>query len=96
MIKISFIKRKKNFTRFSKKCLAAMIILWFIGAAFGFAVVTVQTVRGDMTISLNDVLLYIGAPMTGGVVSYMIKSAIEDNKKVGTPDENFTSEIDQP
>lgn len=98
MIKISFIKKKKSFTRFSKKCLAAMIVLWFIGAVFGFAVVAMQTMRGDMVISLGEVLTYIGAPMTGGIVSYMIKSAIEDNKikKGNTEDENTISEIDQP
>lgn len=73
---------KKKPKEFSKKALGAMVILWFVGALFGFFVVTVQIVRGDITISLGDVLIYIGAPMTGGIVSYMIKSAAENKEKI--------------
>jgi|GEM_PF-984272 len=79
-------KKEKRFVQFSKRCLAAMIVLWFIGALFGFAVVALQVMRGDMTVALSDLLLYIGAPMTGGIVSYMIKSAWEKKK------ENYTEE----
>ena len=72
--------RSGGIREFSKRCLAAMIVLWFIGAVFGFTVVTVQVVRADMVVSLAEVLAYIGAPMTGGIVSYMIKSAWEKRK----------------
>ena len=71
---------KKQFKQFSKRCIGAMIVLWFIGAIFGFAVCIVQLYRGDI-VSIGDVLAYIGAPMTGGIVSYMIKSALEDKRK---------------
>lgn len=74
-------KKQKRFIQFSKRCLAAMIVLWFIGAIFGFTVAAVQTARGDMTVSVGEVLAYIGAPMTGGIVSYMIKSAWEKGKE---------------
>ncbi len=84
-------RKKKEFKQFSKRCLGAMIVLWFVGALFGFAVVALQVVRGDMTVSLADLLLYIGAPMTGGIVSYMIKSALEDKRK--KVNENEESEI---
>ena len=73
-------KREKPFVQFSKRCLGAMIVLWFIGAVFGFAVCIVQLIRGEL-VSLSDLLMYIGAPMTGGIVSYMIKSALEDKRK---------------
>ncbi len=73
-------RKKKKFVQFSKRCLAAMIVLWFLGAFFGFAAVTVQILRGDMA-ALGDVLAYIGAPMTGGIVSYMLKSAMEKKKE---------------
>ena len=90
-------KIKKQFQRFSKRCIGAMIVLWFIGAVFGFAVCAVQLFRGDMTISIGDVLAYIGAPMTGGIISYMIKSAFEDkrNKKESTY-ENIENEVNKP
>ena len=83
MIKISFDKklRKKNFVRFSKKCITAMIILWFAAALTCIGVVIVQLVRGDMTVNTADLVTVVGIPMTGGVLGYMIKSAIEDNKK---------------
>ena len=85
--------KQKRFVQFSKRCLAAMIALWFIGALFGFFVVGVQVWRGDMTVSIGEILAYIGAPMTGGIVSYMIKSALEDKRK--PKDDTTTEQIDE-
>jgi len=73
---------KGGIRSFSKRALLAMILLWFAGAIFGFAVVAMQVIRGDMAVALSDLLLYIGAPMTGGIVSYMIKSAWEKKKNI--------------
>ena len=83
MIKISFEKKpkKKSFVRFSKKCLAAMIVLWFIAAFVCVGVVVMQLLRGDMTVNTADLVTCVGMPMTGGVIGYMIKSALEDNVK---------------
>ena len=74
-------KKEKRFVRFSKKCLTAMIILWFLAALVCIAVVAVQTVRGDASVNTCDLVNVVGIPMTGGVVGYMIKSALEDNRK---------------
>ena len=81
-------KREKKFVQFSKRCLAAMIVLWFIGALFGFAVCVVQLARGE-TVSIGEVLAYIGAPMTGGITGYMIKSAWEKQGKKNTSFEDM-------
>ena len=85
--------RAKRYVQFSKRCLAAMIVLWFLGALFGIAVVALQVWRGDMTVGLGEVLAYIGAPMTGGIVSYMIKSALEDKCKKNNNMEGFENGI---
>ena len=74
--------QEKKFVQFSKRCLGAMIVLWFVGALFGFVVVAMQVIRNDMTVNLSDLFLFIGAPMTGGIVSYMIKSAAENKEKI--------------
>ena len=91
-------KNKKSFKRFSKKCLTAMIALWFVAALVCIAVTLVQTVRGDMTVNTGDLVTIVGIPMTGGVLGYMIKSAVEDNrKKENTYDEGTCFEkADQP
>ena len=85
-------KRKSKFSikEYSKKILTAMIVLWFLGALLGFAVVIVQLQRADMMVNLSDLLLYIGAPMTGGIVSYMLKSAFENKEKI----KNIRNEIE--
>lgn len=75
-------KKKKRFKEFSKKALAAMIVLWFIGAAVVIAVVIAQVVRGDLTVNTTDLTTYICTPMTGGVLGYMLKSAIENKEKI--------------
>lgn len=90
-MKIVFERRQKKYVQFSKRCLAAMTVLWFVGALFGFFAVAVQVARSDMA-ALGDLLVYIGAPMTGGIVSYMIKSALE-KKQEGDP---YEREIHQP
>lgn len=84
--KANAVKKKRR--EFSKKALCAMVILWFVGAVFGFAVVSVQIVRNDAMVSLADLFLYIGAPMTGGIVSYMLKSAAENKEKIKKESEN--------
>lgn len=67
---------------FSKKVLTAMICMWFVGAIVGIIVVLVQLIRNDININISDLLLYIGSPMTGGIVSYMLKSAFENKEKI--------------
>lgn len=81
-MKITIEKKKKRFKEFSKKALAAMIVLWFIGAAVVIAVVIAQVVRGDLTVNTTDLTTYICTPMTGGVLGYMLKSAVENKEKI--------------
>lgn len=73
---------KKKKRECSKVALWAMIVLWFIGAFFGMAVVIWQLITAAYTVNIGDVLVYIGAPMTGGIVGYMVKSAVENKEKI--------------
>ena len=93
------IKKKRSLTEFSKRVIAALIVVWFVGALVGVAVVAVQTARGDMTVNLSDLLVFIGAPMTGGVVAYLLKSAYENKEKIKQGVHNYDesqNEADQP
>lgn len=77
---------------YSKRIVKAMILLWFIGAAFGAAVIVVEliaTMIGSdsysgmgVTVHLPELLAYIGAPVGGGVVGYLLKSAFENREKI--------------
>lgn len=92
-------KRVRTLTEFSKRVIAALIAVWFVGALVGVAVVAVQTLRGDMVVNLSDLLVYIGAPMTGGIVTYMLKSAYENKEKIKKEVHNYDEsqiEADQP
>ncbi len=89
---------KRTAQEYSKRILDRMIGLWFIGAAFGAAVVVAEIVAtfagfggySSVTVHLSDLLMYIGAPITGGIVSYLIKSAMENREKIrNTHDENM-------
>lgn len=73
---------KKKKSECSKVALWAMIVLWFIGAFFGMAVVVWQLITAAYTVNIGDVLVYIGGPMTGGIVGYMVKSAVENKEKI--------------
>ena len=74
--------KRVKLTEFSKRMVVALCVMWFAGALLGAAVVIVQTVREDYNVALSDLLLYIGAPMTGGIVAYMLKSAFENKEKI--------------
>ena len=75
-------KRKRNLKEYSKRVLAAIIVLWFIGAIYGMVFGIVQMVICPEVASISDLLVYIGAPMSCGVVSYLIKSALENKTKI--------------
>lgn len=83
--------KKPTDREYSKRTLNQMIVLWFIGAAFGAVVIVVELIATLMgvdgyaaaiTIHLPELLAYIGAPITGGVVGYLIKSALENREKI--------------
>lgn len=74
--------RRVKLTEFSKRMVVALCVMWFAGALLGAVVVIVQTARGDYNVALSDLLLYIGAPMTGGIVTYLLKSAYENKEKI--------------
>lgn len=92
-------KIRNRFQEFSKRAIVAMIALWFAGAVFGALVVAVELNAmfrsfdsyGNMvSVHLPELLLYISAPMTGGIVGYMIKSSAENCEKIrrGRPQED--------
>lgn len=74
--------KPRKFVEFSKRALLAMIALWFVGAAVMFAVVLVQLIRGDYMVNTGDLTMYVSAPMTGGILGYMLKSATENREKI--------------
>ncbi len=91
-------KKKQSFKAFSKKALFSMIVLWFIGAVILIAVVLAQLLRGDYTVNTTDLTTYVCTPMTGGVLGYMLKSAIENKEKIkgGMPEREDTYEREGP
>lgn len=75
-------KKPKTKREYSKAALAAMIVLWFIGAVVGGFVVLWQLFTGAYDVQLDSLLNYIGMPMSGGIVTYMVKSALENREKI--------------
>ena len=73
-----------------------MLYLWFAGAIFGMLFVSVQLVVGilspesstGMNVSTDGLLNYIGIPMTGGTIGYLMKSALENKEKIQQNFEN--------
>lgn len=75
---------------FSKTVINAMIVLWFVGAGFGAAVVVVQLVQSFISgspysstvVNIPELLNYIGMPVSGAIVGYLAKSAFENREKI--------------
>ena len=73
---------KKKDVEYSKRQLSAIVKLWFAGAIFGMCYCVVQLIIAPDMASLDGLLTYIGAPMSCGVVTYLIKSAMENREKI--------------
>ena len=71
-------KKRGSLKEFSKKVVAGMILLWFLGAFFAVVVILKQGY------GLEALLNYIGMPMGAGVVGYLLKSAFENKEKIKT------------
>ncbi len=73
-------KMKKNTSpsasiRAALHALRAIIVLWFFGAVFGMVYAVWQLVLSPATASMDSLLTYIGAPMSVGLLTYLIKIA---------------------
>ena len=73
---LKLIRTQTKPKEFSKKVINTMIVLWFMAALFGGVVVWQQGY------GLESLLSFVGAPMTGGIIGYMVKSAFENREKI--------------
>ena len=75
---------------FSKTVVRGMVIMWFIGAVYGAAIVMAEVIQSaastgsysSVTIHLPELLTYIGMPVSGAIVGYLAKSAFENREKI--------------
>lgn len=69
---------------YSKRCIAAMIVLWFAVALFGIGVNIYQLSHSitPEVVTIDSLYGYVGLPMTGGIIGYLIKSAMENKEKI--------------
>lgn len=93
-------KGKNHMQEYSKRCIAAMIVLWFLIALFAVGVVIYQLSHtySPEYVTMDSLLNYVGIPMTGGIVGYLIKTAVENKQKIktnGTEETNET-EVEKP
>lgn len=86
---------KNNHGRYSKRVISAIIILWFVVALFGIAVITYQIIVSPEYASLDGLFGYVGIPMSGGIVTYLIKSALENRKKIENSALEEETEVDE-
>ena len=86
--------KRDGIREFSKKVIVCLTLAWFIGLLAAFAVITVELITTGSASALSDTLMYIGAPMTSGVLGYLIKSAVENREKI-RGGENGASERDE-
>ena len=83
---------------YSKRCIAAMIVLWFAVALFGIGV-NIYQLKNTMTpevVMVDPLYAYVGLPMTGGIIGYLIKSAMENKEKIKgniTSNEEILSQV---
>lgn len=87
-------RKKKGIKEFSKKVIICLTLAWFLGLALAIAVTIFELATLGTASALSDTLIYIGAPMTGGVLGYLIKSALENREKIKNSDADTADPID--
>lgn len=78
-------KKINKHQEFSKKVINAMILLWFVVAAFDMVIIVTMIVLhtyDSIQMMLSDLLTFSGVPISGGILGYLIKSAIENKEKI--------------
>lgn len=83
--------KSSKLKEYSKRCIAAIITLWFVVALFGigFNVYQLTHTQTPEVVDLSALYGYVGLPMTGGIVGYLVKSAMENKIKIkGSIDSN--------
>lgn len=53
---------------------------------------TVQLIVSPESANIDGLLTYIGAPMSCGIVTYLIKSAVENKEKIKKNREDYSDE----
>ena len=99
MMKISDIKKNAD------RIIWRMIQVWFGGVIFGAVLILAEyiatlivaligTAYITVTIHLPEYLLYIGGPVTGGIVTGLVKSALENKEKIRQNPDYLKRDID--
>ena len=86
---------EKKHQEFSKKVINLMILLWFAAAVFSMSMTVFMIICGvydSVQMMINDLLLYVGVPMGGGIVGYLLKSAVENKEKIKGSHQNVSGE----
>ena len=90
--------KRSKLKEYSKRCIAAIITLWFVVALFGigFNVYQLTHTQTPEVVDLSALYGYVGLPMTGGIIGYLIKSAMENKEKIKgniTSNEEILSQV---
>lgn len=81
---------EKDERQYSKRVLTVMCNIWIAGAWIGCGMVMMQLAANIIigmrtgcmvSVDLSAYFGYIGGPMLGGIVGYLVKSALEDKRK---------------
>lgn len=77
----------KNLKEFSKKFIFVVAVVWIAGAIYGGLFLIAQLVcsmlhpEAGITVDTASYFSYLSDPLSLGVISYMLKSAFENNPK---------------
>lgn len=75
-------KNKTSWREYSKVIIVAMVVLWFTVAIYGAIITGYQLMLTPDSVDIDSLFSYVGLPMTGGIVTYLIKSAVENKQKI--------------
>ena len=78
--------------QYSKRLITFIFVVWTIGAFVGAVYEFLRLIYSPDTATMDSFYVYLAAPMTGGVVSYLIANTLLNKEKVR---QNYIPDYDQ-
>lgn len=75
-------KKRNHLKEFSKVIITIIIFIWIIVMIYGLALNSYFAITSPEQVEMAPYYEFIGIPITGGILGYLIKAATENKQKI--------------
>lgn len=80
--KPSYKKKRNHLKEFSKIIITIIIFIWLVVMVYGLVLNSYFAITSPEQVEMAPYYEFIGIPITGGILGYLIKAATENKQKI--------------